>query len=240
MVREKEMGEAALFAGIASGGLIVGYVINQMLRPAERFVGLAMALGAGLLIAVVAYSLILGSIEVSGAPWRVGMGVAAGALVYFMADRALAVRFGGQKANRGIPVALGAVLDGIPESLVIGMSAALTGEASIPLVIAAFIANISESLSATHELEEGGFRPAQALMIWLAILAMSIFAAIAGHEVVADISPAGGVAVNGFAGGAVLMVLANALIPEGYRFAGRAAGIMVVMGFAIGFILEHA
>jgi zinc transporter, ZIP family len=231
--------EAATLAGIASAGLIVGYIVNQALRPVARLVGMAMALGAGLLIAVVAYSLVLESIEVSGAPWRVGGGVMAGALVYFTADRALASRFGGESANAGIPVALGAVLDGIPESLVIGIAVALTGEASVPLVIAAFIANVAESLAATHELEEGGLRPIIALTIWLAIVSTSVLSAIVGYEVVAGISTAGGVAVNGFAGGAVLMVLANALIPEGYKLAGRVAGLIVVLGFACGFALEH-
>jgi len=231
--------ESALFAGIATAGLIVGYVLFQRLHPERRYVGMAMALGAGLLMAVVAYSLVLESIEVSGRPWRVGGGMALGAIVYFLADRALARRFGGERGNAGIPLALGAVLDGIPESFVIGISVALTGEASIPLVIAAFIANISESLAATHELEEGGERPTMIIGIWVAIATASVLAAMLGFGVVAGISIAGGVAVNGFAGGAVLMVLANALIPEGYRFAGRIAGLLVVLGFAVGFALEH-
>lgn len=233
------MAESALFAGIATSGLIVGYLLFQQLNPDRRYVGLVMALGAGLLMAVVAYSLVLESIEVSGLSWRVGVGVALGATVYFFSDRALARRFGGESGNAGIPLALGAVLDGIPESLVIGISVALTGEASIPLVIAAFIANISESLAATHELEEGGERPTMVIRIWLAIATASVLAAMLGYGVVAALSEAGGVAVNGFAGGAVLMVLANALIPEGYRFAGRVAGLLVVLGFALGFALEH-
>ncbi len=233
------MTEAALFAGIATAGLVVGYIVNQTVRPSGRYVGLAMALGAGLLMAVVAYSLVQESIEVSGAPLRVGLGVGLGAIVYFLADRALARRFGGENSNSGIPVALGAVLDGIPESLVIGISVALTGEASISLVIAAFIANIAESLSATHELEEGGLRPAVVLGVWLAIATASVLSALFGFRVMADLGSNGGVLINGFAGGAVLMVLANALIPEGYRFAGRSAGLVVVLGFAIGFALEH-
>jgi ZIP family zinc transporter len=201
---------------------------------------MAMSMGAGLLMAVVAYSLVLESVEGSEVPLQVATGVAIGSIVYFLADRALAGRFGGSGGNAGIPVALGAVLDGIPESLVIGISVALTGEASGPLVIAAFIANIAESLSATHELEEGGQRAKTALTIWIAIAISSVLAAMLGYAVVADISTSGGAMVNGFAGGAVLMVLANALIPDGYKLAGRIAGLIVVLGFALGFALEHA
>jgi ZIP family zinc transporter len=233
------MVDAAVFAGGATFGLIVGYLVYLRFRPSNRMVGLAMALGAGLLIAVVSYSLVLESVEVSEAPWRVALGVGLGAVVYFLADRGLAQRFGGDNANAGIPVALGAVLDGIPESLVIGISVALTDEASVPLVIAAFVANIAESLAATSELEEGGLGNRAVFVIWASIAVGSVLAAMFGYQVVAEVSSAGGVVVNGFAGGAVLMVLANAMIPEGYRFAGRVAGLVVVLGFAIGFALEH-
>ncbi len=231
--------EAAVFAGIATFGLIVGYVLVQRFHLPTQVVGLAMALGAGLLMAVVSYSLVLDSVEELEAPIRVAIGVALGALVYFLADRALARRFGGDQANAGIPVALGAILDGIPESLVIGISVALLGEASVPLVIGAFVANIAESLAATSELEEGGMGKRVVLLIWVSIAVGSILAAILGHEVVSQVSTARGALVNGFAGGAVLMVLANAMIPEGYRFAGRAAGLLVVVGFAFGFALEQ-
>jgi ZIP family zinc transporter len=232
------MVEAALFAGIATAGLIVGYVMYHRMRPAPPIIGNVMALGAGLLISVVAYSLVQESIEVSDAPWRVAIGLAAGAITYYVANNLIDRKFGGG-GNAGIPLAIGAVLDGVPESLVIGISVALTGEASFPLVIAAFIANIAESVAATRELEEGGDTPRSVLLIWATIAIASVVAAILGYAVVSDLSPAGGVAVNGFAGGAVLMVLANAMIPEGYELAGRRAGLVLVLGFALGFALEH-
>lgn len=231
------MFEAALFAGLAATGLIVGYVLFQNVRPGPKYVGWATALGAGLLMAVVAYSLVQESIETSQAPWRVALGMGLGAITYYTANSLMDRKFGA--GNAGLPLALGAVLDGIPESLVIGISVALTGEASIPLVIAAFVANGAESLASTSELEEGGDSPSTVFRIWLAILVGSMTAAVIGYAIVARISPAGGAAVNGFAGGAVLMVLANAMIPEGYRKGGQIAGLMVVAGFAIGFALEH-
>jgi zinc transporter, ZIP family len=231
------MFEAALFAGLAATGLVVGYVLFHNVRPKRKDVGLATALGAGLLMAVVAYSLVQESIETSQAPWRVALGLGLGAITYYTADSLMGRKFG--DGNAGLPLALGAVLDGIPESLVIGISVALTGEASIPLVVAAFVANVAESLAATSELEEGGDSPSTVFRIWLAILVGSVTAAVIGYAIVAGISPAGGAAVNGFAGGAVLMVLANAMIPEGYRNAGRIAGLLVVAGFAVGFALEH-
>lgn len=229
--------DAAVFAGIASLGLIVGYVLANRFHPVNRTVGLGMALGAGVLLAVVAYSLVLETIEFSESPFVVALGVVTGAQVYFLGDRAIANRFASGDGG-GLSLALGAVLDGIPESLVIGITAALTGEVSLPLVIAAFIANTSESLGATPELEET-YTKREVSLLWLAIVTASILSAIIGYEVLSSVSSRGGAFFNGFAGGAVLMVLANALIPEGYEKAGRVAGLLVVAGFALGFALEH-
>ena len=200
---------------------------------------MAMGLGAGLLIAVVSYSLVLETIEDSGRPIRVAIGIAVGAAAYYIGDVLIARSTAGKEGGSGLSLALGAVLDGIPESLVIGISVALTGAASIPLVVAAFIANISESLGGTEELEKVDPHKAQVFLAWFSIAGASVLAAILGHQVIADMTDAGGAVFNGFAGGAVLMVLATAMIPEGYEKAGRRAGAMVVLGFAAGFALEH-
>lgn len=229
--------EAALYAGLAATGLIVGYILFQTVHPSRKFVGMATALGVGLLMAVVAYSLVEESIEASSAPWRVAGGLALGALTYYFANGLMERKLG--HGNAGLPLALGAVLDGIPESLVIGISVALTGNASIPLVIAAFVANVAESLASTEELEEGGSSLLSVVAIWAAIALGSVLAAAIGYGLVSQISPAGGAIVNGFAGGAVLMLLADAMIPDGYKNAGEVAGLIVVMGFAMGFALEH-
>jgi ZIP family zinc transporter len=228
--------EAALFAGIASLGLVVGFLIATRRAPLAPTVGMAMAFGAGILMAVVAYALVLDTIETSERPAVVAAGIAAGALVYYFGDRMIASRLG---EGGGLGLALGAVLDGVPESLVIGISVALFGEASIPLVIGAFIANTAESVGATPELIEGGFSAARTRLLWLAIVGASVLSAMIGYQLLSNISRHNGAIFNGFAGGAVLMVLADALIPEGYEKAGRVAGLLVVVGFAVGFALEH-
>lgn len=234
------MWEAAFFAGLAACGLLVGYAITNRLHPSQSVVGLAMALGAGLLMAVVSYSLVEETIESSEAPWMVAIGIAAGALTYFIGDTLIArMTSGTDEGGSGMSLALGAVLDGIPESLVIGISVALTGEASIPLVIAAFIANTAESMGGTAELESDGKAEGAVGKIWLLIIAGSIAAAMIGHSIVSDLTSSGGAIFNGFAGGAVIMVLANAMIPEGYEKAGRTAGLLVALGFGLGFALEH-
>ena len=234
------MAEAAVAAAIAALGLVLGYVIANRFRPADQLVGRAMGFGAGILLAVVAYALVLETTETAQRPSIVGLGLAIGALTFYYGSIWLDRRFAPKgEGQGGMPLALGAVLDGVPESMVIGISGALTGEVGVPLVIAAFIANMAESLAGTPQLESGGMSNRTVLGIWLAILTASVLTAMFGYAVVSELATNAGAFFNGFAAGAVLMVLSTSLIPEGYEKANRIAGLMVVLGFAIGFGLEH-
>ncbi len=236
--------EAAVGAGLAAFGLVVGYIVADRFHPGDQVVGRMMGLGAGVLMAVVAYALVLDTTETTDRPAIVGVGLAAGALVFFFGSAWLDKRSASSGSSEGesgggMPLALGAVLDGVPESMVIGISAALTGEVGIPLVVAAFIANIAESLGATPELEESGMSRRSVLSVWLAILGASVATALIGYQVMASLASEAGAIFNGFAAGALLMVLSTSLIPDGYEKSKRIAGLMVVIGFAIGFVLEH-
>ena len=199
--------EAAIGAGLAAFGLVVGYIVADRFHPAGRRVGQMMGLGAGVLMAVVAYALVLDTTESTESPAIVGVGLAAGALVYFFGSAWLDKRSAsasssdGEGGGGGMPLALGAVLDGVPESMVIGISAALTGEVGIPLVIAAFIANIAESLAATPDLESSGMSRRSVLGIWLAILGASVGTAVIGYQVMANLASQAGAIFNGFAAG---------------------------------------
>jgi zinc transporter, ZIP family len=236
--------EAAFAAALAAFGLVAGYLIADRFHPRQKLVGWAMGLGAGVLFAVVAYALVEETIEKAQGPSLVGAGMAAGALVFFCGSRWLDQRFSPGPAaeddgESGLPLALGAVLDGLPESMVIGISAALTGAISTPLVIAAFIANTAESMAGTPDLESAGMSRKTVLMIWLAILAASVCTALIGYRAISDLSKNEGAIFNGFAAGALIMLLSTTLIPEGYEKGDQVAGLMVVLGFSLGFALEH-
>jgi ZIP family zinc transporter len=228
--------EAILAAGISALGLYAGFLIATKRAPSRMFVGLAMALGSGLLMAEVAYGLVLETIETTGETGIVGLSFTAGALAYYTGDRLIAAKYG---EGGGLGIALGAALDGVPESIVMGISVALFGEPAIALVIGAFVSNIAEGIGGTASMLEGGFAAAKTQLMWLAIVAASVISAIIGYQVLANVSENYGAVFNGFAAGSLLTVLANALIPEGYERAGRVAGLIVVLGFGIGFGLEY-
>jgi ZIP family zinc transporter len=228
--------EAVLAAGISALGLYLGFLIATKRVPSQLFVGLAMALGSGLLMAEVAYGLVLETVETTGEVNLVGISFAAGALVYYIGDRLIAAKYG---EGGGLGIALGAALDGVPESIVMGISVATFGDPAIALVIGAFVSNIAEGIGGTASMVESGFAAGRTQVMWLAIAGASVLSAMVGYEVLASVAKNNGAVFSGFAAGSLLTVIANALIPEGYERAGRLAGLIVVLGFGIGFALEY-
>lgn len=236
--------EAALWGFVTAGSLLLGAAIAFLFRPGERAVGLTIAFGSGALIAAVAYELVLEGFETS-----IGMataGFAAGAAAFYVGDRLIA-RGGGEdrKSMGGPPLAgaataivLGTVLDGIPESFVLGASLQTDGTVPVAVVVGVFVANIPEALSASSGLLSAGWSRRRLLRMWSAVVAASVAAAVVGFALLDRMSAAEGAFALGFAGGALLVMLADTLMPEAFELGGREAGLFTALGFALGFSLS--
>jgi zinc transporter, ZIP family len=233
--------EAALWGFVGGLALVVGALIAFALRPSPRTIAYVMAFGAGVLISAVAFDLTEEAIEL-GSGVAVGGGLAAGALVYFVGDRL--VHRGG-RGPRGTEredpegIVLGAVLDGIPESAAIGLTLITGGSVSGSFVVAVFISNLPESISASAELEPRHPRP-WILGLWLAIAAVSALAAALGYQLLNDASGDAAAFVKAFAGGAILCMLANTMIPQAVRDGGDGVGLVTVLGFSLAALLSAA
>ena len=234
--------EAALWGAAASVSLVVGALVQMWFPLRPRLIGLTLGLGAGALIAAVSFELVEEAIDVAGdSGWPI-FGMAAGALTFFGGNMALERRGGSRKhaARRegdepegsGAAIALGTVLDGIPESLVIGLSVA-TGNTSVAMVAAAFLSNMPEAIGASDGLERGGMRRRRILTLWIALVAMSALAAAIGAAL-GDSAPEELAAFfQTFAAGAMLTMLTNTMIPEAYRQGGTLTGLILVVGFTL-------
>lgn len=234
------MWSAAAAAGFAALGLFLGDFFCRALGLSNRVIGTILAFGSGMMIAVIAYSLVQESIDAAGSYWYTGTGLATGALAYFAGDALIARRYGGEESNpAGLSLALGALLDGVPESIVIGISAALGGSPSLAIVIGAFIANVPEGAAGGADLEESGMPRSRISLIWLAIAAAATVAALVGYQVIASFGGTTSAFFSGFAAGALLMVLADAMMPEAHERSGRSSGLFVLFGFAFGFVLAQ-
>ena len=234
--------EAAFWGLVTAGSLWVGAAL-ALARPSNRWVGLAMAFGSGALIAAVAYELVLDAFETSAN--LAAAGFAVGAAAFYTGNWAIDRRRGGrvgmtsdsQLAGSANAIVLGTVLDGVPESFVLGASILQDGAVPVAVVVGVFAANVPEALSGTVGLLEAGWTRARVFTMWSIVVAVSVIAAIAGWFLL-DVMPAGGGAfAAAFAAGALLVMLADTLMPEAFELGGREVGLVTALGFAVGFAL---
>jgi ZIP family zinc transporter len=237
--------EAAFWGLVTAGSLWVGAAVAIYGRPRERLIGLAMAFGAGALIASVAYELVN---EAFDADLRLASaGFASGALAFYVGDWLIDRRGGhGRKSMSGQhqlagsanAIVLGTVLDGIPESFVLGASLVQGGAVPVAVVVGVFASNLPEALSATSGLAEAGWARSRILLMWTGVVGISVLAAAGGWLLLDAMAGAAGAFTLAFAGGALLVMLADTLMPEAFELGGREAGLLTALGFAVGFALS--
>lgn len=180
--------EAALWGAISSSSLILGAYLALRRPFSARLVGLVMGFGAGALISAISFELISEALEHEEQFFRIASGLAAGALTFFVGDWYVDRRGGHTRKqieheeDAGDPqaIVLGTVLDGIPESLVIGGSLVTGGGVSLAMVAAAFISNVPEALGATVGLTRSGRQASSVLRMWSGIVVVSAFSAAVG------------------------------------------------------------
>jgi zinc transporter, ZIP family len=233
--------EAALW-GIASAiSLLIGGGIALRWQVPTRVLGLVMGFGAGAMISAVAFELVDEAIEVSSGAGIVGLGLAAGALTFFGGDWYIDRQGGEQRKSLtaeqedGNPraIVLGTVLDGVPESIVIGGSLVLGGGVSVAMVAATFLSNLPESLGASVGLVSAGVSRGRILVIWTAIVVVSGLAAALGYTLLDNASPDLGAFFQAFAAGAMLTMLADTMMPEAFAEGGKPVGLLTVLGFTL-------
>ena len=237
------MGEAFLWGLVGGSSLVLGGAIALRAPITRRHVGLIMAFGAGVLISAVAYELVHEAFETSAGDGGIAIGLLAGATVFFLAEvmidrlgRAKQTTAGGvDTAVVGRSIVLGIILDGIPESLVLGLTVLETGTVSVALLVAVFIANLPEAIAATAALERAGRDPRRMMRFWVLTALGFGLASFLGYVVLDTASPQTLAFVLAFAGGAVLTMLANTMMPEALHHGGKLVGFVTTLGFTLAF-----
>jgi ZIP family zinc transporter len=240
------MAEAFAWGIAAGSSLLIGGLIALRVDIPGRVVGLVMAFGAGVLISAVAYELVGEAFNTSAGEGGVALGLFAGALTFSLGD-ALIDRFGGadrksatakQAAGAPLAIVLGIVLDGVPETAVIGLSLLEGGGVSVAVIAAVFLSNLPESIAATTGLSRSGWKPYRILALWTLVMIVSGLAALAGYGLLEDASGRTLAIVLAFAGGAVLTMLADTMMPEAFERGGKAVGLATTLGFALAFAIS--
>ena len=211
---------------MAAGSLVVGALLALARRWSDRSIGVVLSLGAGALISAVSFELFQEGIDIGGAG-SVAIGLGAGALVYFTLDRVVE-RFGG-----GASLALGAFLDGIPEQMVLGIGLAAGEGVSVALLVAIFVSNVPEATGSSSDLVMGGRARGQVFWLWVGVAAVCTLATIAGYALADAAGSNVRAGINGFAAGALLVMLVDSMVPEASKKTGLTAGLVTVLGFAV-------
>jgi ZIP family zinc transporter len=235
--------ESFVWGFLAAATLIAGgaYVLRWPVH--ERVLGMVMAFGSGVLISAVAFELVEEAFNTSSWHGAVALGLLAGSFVFYAGDT-LIDRFGGddRKSSGGeqadgsaLAIVLGIVLDGIPESIVLGVTVATGGAVSAAFLAAVAISNVPEAVAATSGLSKSGWPARRLLGLWTLVSLVSGAAALVGFAAFDTASPKTIAFVLSFAGGAILTMLADTMMPEAFEHGGKLVGLVTTLGFALAF-----
>ncbi len=148
-------------------------------------------------------------------------------------------RSGGEQAGgSATAIVIGALMDGIPESAAIGLTLLEDGGVGVAVVSAVFLSNVPESISAAVGLRRAGRRASRIVAMWVAVAAVSGLAAALGYGLLDSASPVLVGAVQAFAAGAILTMLADTMMPEAFEHGGGVVGLVTVAGFAAAYLLS--
>lgn len=242
--------EAGFWGFVSGAALLIGAAVGYLAPVPRRIVALIMGFGAGVLISALAFELMDEAFKVGGFTGAAG-GFLVGAAVYTAANRVLAARgakhrkrSGEQQPSEednpgsGTAMAVGALIDGVPESIAIGVSLLAGGAVSVATVAAVFLSNIPEGLSSSAGMRKAN-RPASYVFgLWGGIAVVSALAAVAGAVLFRNASPGVVAFTTATAAGGILAMLSDTMIPEAFEEAHDMAGLATTLGFLAAFALS--
>ncbi len=242
--------QAGLWALLGASSLILGAALAYLFELPKRLVAGIMAFGCGVLVSAVAYDLVLEGFQ-QGGIWPIAGGALLGSVAYTGA-KVLVGRSGGKRRKRsghgqtnaeaggGLAIAIGSLMDGIPESLVLGVGLLGGQGVSLPLLAAIFLSNLPEGLSSASGMRNAGRSPAYVFGLWGAIALLSALAATLGAALLGGADPKLLAVVNAFAAGGLLTMIADTMIPEAVAEEHNGTGLLVVLGLLAAFALSQA
>jgi ZIP family zinc transporter len=242
---------AFLWGLLATSSLILGGLIATRVTLSKQTVGIIMAFGAGSLISAISYELIFEAVQLGRLTGFPALGLFAGAFAFFGSDALIAKLGAGKAADSDVssqsklvvPMVLAIILDGVPESIVIGLGILEGGAVSLAMLAAVFISNLPEAIAGSVGMQASGASRGKILSLWCMIALVCAVASAAGFSLFGGVPAHWMAFVQAFAGGAILMMLANSMMPEAYEHGGKLAGVFTVLGFCASVtitIFEHS
>jgi ZIP family zinc transporter len=240
---------AGIWGTLAAASLVVGAAVGYIVDLGTKVTAAIMSFGCGILISAVAYDLVFEGFRSAGM-WPVVVGAIAGSSSYALANW-LVSRHGGRhrkrsghqqsSSNSGArAIAIGSLLDGIPESVVLGVSLLGGGSISLPVFVAVFLSNFPEGLSSATGMRKAGRNKVYVFGLWTSIALVSGLASLIGAALLGNTSATIVALVQAVAAGALLTMVSDTMLPEAVEGEHGAAGMLVVVGLLLAFALSHS
>lgn len=210
--------------------LVAGIVVCWVTVP-RRVVGVLAGFGAGALFAAISFDLLTEADQL--ASWELAIGMLVGAAVFLGGDRIVERRFGSEGEGGAMGIVVGSVVDGVPESAILGIQVATGFPISASFVAAVLISNIPQAIAPSADLAAGGWGPGRLGRLWLAVVVTCGAAAAIGYGAASASSAVSGEWLAAVAAGGLLAMLTDSLIPFAYERGGEAAGVATIVGFCL-------
>lgn len=240
--------EAGLWGFLGGFALLLGALLGYYINIPRKIIASIMAFGAGVLIAAACFALIeeaylLGGFDSTIVGFAFGVLIFTGADIY-LSSKGAKHRKTSDKSNvpedyeeNGSAIAVGAVLDGIPESVAIGLTIITGGLVSIATVVAVFISNIPEGISSSVGMKNMGWQNKTIFSLWIVIAIICGGASLAGYSIFSKFPADVNAAILALASGALLTMIADTMLPEAFSETHQYTGLIMAFGFILSFII---
>lgn len=244
--------EAGLWGLVAGGALVVGALVAWFVRVPQGVVAVVLAFGSGVLLSTLAFELV-DEAEQTGGLGPTAVGLLGGATAYVAANVALRRRGAARRKNAGerqaseeemsgsgTAIAVGALLDGVPESVVLGLTLLGGGGVGVPVLAAIFISNLPEGLSSAAGMKAKGRSSRYVFGVWVGIALASGLAGMSGALLLGGASPETIAVITSVAAGAILAMVADTMIPEAFEEERLYTGLVTALGFISAFAISRS
>jgi ZIP family zinc transporter len=240
------MWEALLWGGVAGSAVLIGALFSIFLNIKQRWIGLIMAFGTGVLIGAATLDLLGESVE-RGGLFFTSLGFLGGAILFTVFDLIVSRKGGGERKrsgknpenHSGMAIFAGTVIDAIPESIVIGLTLLEQGHVSWLLVVAIFISNFPEGLSSSNGLKEDGYSMKTIVFLWLLVLALSALSSLGGFYFLENAFDGTIALISAFAAGGIVAMASSTMMPEAFQKGGPVVGFIAAFGLLCSLILTQ-
>jgi zinc transporter, ZIP family len=235
---------AIWWGGLAATSLLVGFLLSGR-GLANRTIGMIMGIGAGALISAIAYELVPESL-LSG--WGTAVAFALGAVAFFGGDWLVDWRGGAERkaitgeqtTGSGAAIYVGTLLDNVPESIILGIGLVQGDGVNLAFLTAVFVSNLPEGVAGSLNLQAAGYSRRRIFWMWSLLVLISAASAGLGYVLISRIPGLDGLYAQAFAAGAMLTMLADAMMPEAFEHGGKLVGLFTVLGFLAAAMLSVA